>query len=148
MYGAQAVESMQRKYAEQIQARADELEEKLRTKDAKIEDLQSELQTFHTQLRSGVMKDDDKSRENERKVVNLEQLVKQKDFDLEKLKKEIQEKDSDIKVLAETFEREYEALRLENERNVHELQNTFKENIKKNRPSSASSANAKSQAET
>ena len=48
MYGAQAVESMQRKYAEQIQARADELEEKLRAKDAKIDDLQAELQTYHT----------------------------------------------------------------------------------------------------
>ena len=67
------------------------------------------------------MKDDDKSWEVERKVINLEQVVKQRDFDLEKLQKELQEKEADIKMLAETFEREYETLRLENESNVREL---------------------------
>ena len=37
-------------------------------------------------------------------------------------------------MLSETFEREYEVLRLENESNVKELQTYFKENIEKNRP--------------
>lgn len=40
--------------------------------------------------------------------------------------------------MTETFEREYEALRLENERNVQELHKTFKDNIEKSRPPGAS----------
>lgn len=34
---------------------------------------------------------------------------------------ELKEKDADMAMLAETFETEYESLRLENERNVQEL---------------------------
>ena len=52
---------------------------------------------------------------------NLEQQVKQKDFDITKLKVDLSEKESDIKTLAETFEKEYESLRMENEHNVMEL---------------------------
>ena len=50
-----------------------------------------------------------------------------------KLQAELNEKQSDIKSLAETFEREYEALRHENEQNVQELQRAFKENIERTR---------------
>ena len=45
--------------------------------------------------------------------------------------------------MTETFEREYEVLRLENERNVKELQKAFKENIERTRtPSQISRANS------
>jgi len=63
--------------------------------------------------------------------------MKQKDFDIEKFRTELAEKEADINVLSETFEREYEVLRLENERNVQELQKVFKENIEKTRPSAS-----------
>ena len=43
------------------------------------------------------------------------------------------EKENDIFELTETFGREYEILRLENERNVQELQQRYKENVGKNR---------------
>ena len=52
-----------------------------------------------------------------------------------KLKTELEDKDEDMKILTQTFEHEYELLRKENERNVIELQKTFKENIEKSRPS-------------
>ena len=46
---------------------------------------------------------------------------------------ELAEKENDISELTETFGREYEILRLENERNVQELQRTYKENVGKTR---------------
>ena len=53
--------------------------------------------------------------------MNLEQQIQQRDFDLAKVRSELAEKESDISELTETFGREYEILRLENERNVQEL---------------------------
>ena len=49
------------------------------------------------------------------------------------------EKEQDIAILTETFEREYEVLRKENEANFNELQKYFKDNIEKNRPSKVNS---------
>ena len=69
-------------------------------------------------MRNGSLKDGDKSRELELKLMNFEQQIKQKDFDIDKLKNDLAEKESDIALLTETFESEYEKLRLENERNV------------------------------
>ena len=40
--------------------------------------------------------------------------------------------------MTQTFEHEYEILRKENEKNVHELQKTYKLNFEKSRPSSSS----------
>ena len=61
--------------------------------------------------------------------MNVEQQLRQKEFDVQKLQGELAEKESDIAHLTETFEREYEALSLENESNVHELHKTFKDSL-------------------
>ena len=99
-----------------------------------IEKLEAEVAEFQEQLRDGVTKDGEKYRDLEKQKINLERQLQQREFDLEKLKNDLQEKESDIGILTETFEREYEALRLENERNVQELHRVFRENIERNRP--------------
>ena len=80
-------------------------------------------------MRFGQNKDSDRYRELEFKIRNMEQQLQEKEFDMNKIQNELNEKESDIKTLAETFECEYEALRLENEKNVVELQKAYKENI-------------------
>ena len=75
------------------------------------------------------------TQELELRITNLQRQLDQKDEDIKKLQAEIDGKDEDIKSLAQTFEHEYELLRKENEKNVLELQKTFKENIEKSRPS-------------
>lgn len=75
--------------------------------------------------------------------MNLEQQAQARKFDVAKLKHDLTEKENDLTTLSETFEREYEVLRLENERNVKELQRAFKENIERTRtPSQISRANS------
>ena len=66
----------------------------------------------------------------------MQRQLEQKNFDIKRLKTELDDKDEDMRMLTQTFEHEYEVLRKENERNVIELQKTFKENIERSRPSS------------
>ena len=68
------------------------------------------------------------------KIINVEKQLDIKEFDIQKLKSELQEKETAMNYLIQTFEQEYETLRKENERNVMELQRTYKENIEKSRP--------------
>ena len=69
------------------------------------------------------------------RIINLQRQLEQKDGDIMKCQADLEDKDDDIKLLTQTFEHEYELLRVENENNVLELQKTFKENMEKSRPS-------------
>ena len=81
--------------------------------------MQEKLEKGNHLLKSGTF--NDRCRELELKLINLGEQNRQKDFDNDKLLAQLKEKDQDMSTLAETFESEYEKLRLENERNVHEL---------------------------
>ena len=85
--------------------------------------------------RNGVKSEFGKNLDLENRITNLQRQLEQKNFDIKKLKTELDDKDEDVRMLTQTFEHEYELLRKENERNVLELQKTFKENIEKSRPS-------------
>lgn len=51
------------------------------------------MATYQGHARHGSLKDGDKNREFELKLMNLEQQLKQKDFDIEKLQSDLAEKE-------------------------------------------------------
>ena len=143
-FGKNAVEDMQKQYTEQIQARVAELESLVNNKDEYIDNLTAENASLQKIHKSGAKSEVVKNQELEIRITNLQRQLEQKNEDISKLKIELDDRDEDIKMLTQTFEHEYELLRKENEKNVIELQKTFKENIEKSRPSSnLTASNAK-----
>ena len=120
-FGKNAVEDMQKQFTEQIQARVAELEELVTKKDEKIESLENDNFSLQSMQKNVFGQENGKIQGHELRIVNLQRQLEQKNNDIKKLQGENEDKDEDMKSLAQTFEHEYELLRKENEKNVLEL---------------------------